>query len=332
MKAKHVAAAVFVFCSLVCVLASADGAAPGAETARDAGRHFRHGVELYGEANYAGALVEFKRAYALSPNVAVLYNVGEAEFQLQDYAGALKIFRRFLADYGANESHRADVESSVAVLGSRVGLVRVTTSPAGADVTIDDDPVGTTPLQEPVLVSVGKRKVVASMAGRPPVLKYVEVAAGDDVPVLLAFAATSEATTPSPATGEERPGPEAPTIAPPGHASTRKAIGWIATGTFAAGAIVFGTLAVSEANSLAEARSELTTHAILDHRANLTTTFSILADSLATASIVVACGISLYWTLSSPRFNGHGAAAARTLGPTLSLTLGPTSAAFKTTF
>ncbi len=182
----------------------------------DAGRHFRRGVDLYGEADYAGALVEFKRAYALAPSASALFNVGEAQYQLQDYAGALKTFRRFLAEFGPGEGHRSEVERNIDVLRTRVGHVAITTTPAGADVSIDDQPAGKTPLGESVLVSVGRRKIVASMPGRAPVTRTIEVAAGDELEVSLPFAATSE-LGPAPSATPADGSPPATAPAPASH-------------------------------------------------------------------------------------------------------------------
>jgi hypothetical protein len=295
----------------------------------EAGKHFRRGVDLYGEADYAGALVEFKRAYALSPSSSALYNVGEAQFQMQDYAGALKTFRRFLSEFGPNEAHRSEVERSIDVLRTRVGHVAVTTAPAGADISVDDQSAGRTPLSESVLVSVGRRKIVASMAGRPPVTRYVEVAAGDELEVTLAFAAPSEpSTTTAPAETAAAGSPAAAAPTHPTDMTHWKIAGWVATGTLAAGAAVFGVLAVSEARELKDARTRFpTTAATLNHDSSLTATYSVLADSLTAAAIVVG-GLSLYWTLSS---SGSGS-PARGSASTTSLAFGPASARLDVTF
>lgn len=296
----------------------------------DAGRHFRRGVDLYGEADYAGALVEFKRAYALAPSAAALYNVGEAQYQMQDYAGALKTFRRFLAEFGPGEAHRSEVERNIDVLRTRVGHLNITTVPAGADVSVDDQPVGKTPLSESALVSVGRRKVVATIAGRPPVTRYVEVAASDDLEVDLQFPAPFEASSGSSSSESPAapPGGSAASPSRPWDATRLKTVGWVATGVFAAGAGVFGILAVTEARDLKNARGEFPgSSATLSHDANLTQTYSILADSLTVAAIVVG-GLSLYWTLSSP------ASASRSRGsvPAARVAVGPTSAWLDVTF
>jgi hypothetical protein len=298
----------------------------------EAGGHFRHGVELYGEADYAGALVEFKRAYTLAPSSAALYDVGEAQYQLQDYAAALTTFQRFLGEFGPNESHRAEVERAVDVLRTRVGHISITTLPLGADVTVDDQAVGRSPFGEPLLVSIGHRKLAASMAGRYPVTSYVDVAAGDNVSVSLQLPAslqlpTAEVTQQlagaAPARSTESP------AAPQPRSSTLRAAGFVAAGVLAAGAVTFGVLAIEESSALTKARATFPpVGATIHHDASLTTTYAILADSFGAAAIAVG-GVALYSVLSAPTAGGY-----RTGGsvPAARVTLGAASARFEMTF
>jgi hypothetical protein len=309
---------------LVAVMHVTYARAEASDISREAGTHFRRGVELYGEANYAGALVEFKRAYALVPSSPALYDIGETQFQLQEYAAALQTFRAFLAEFGPKESHHAEVEADVQLLATRVGQLRVTTVPAGADIAIDDEAVGKTPFAEPLLVSVGHRKVVASSSERLPVTRYVDMAAGDDVAVTLSLLVPVGAVPAPPARHE----PLVETVATPRRraSSTLLRAGWTMTGILAAGAATFGLLALTEANALRQARGELTTSGTLAHDASLTNTFAILADSF-TAAAILAGAISLYWTLPSPS-NDHGSGVVR--GADFSL--GPATARFAMTF
>jgi tetratricopeptide (TPR) repeat protein len=328
--AAVVALAVLVPTPVLAAPASAQMAAPqeGDSPIREAAKHFQHGVVLYGEADYRAALVEFKRAYGLAPNAAVLYNIGETEYQLQDYAAALTTFRRYLAEASGTDSHRGEVENNVEVLRTRVAHLTITTNPPGADVTIDDQPAGRTPLDDAVLVSVGRRKVVAVLAGRPPVTRYVDVAAEDNVSVTVTLpgvvepeAATVEG--PQPSLPSNVPPPASPAAGP-----TLRIVGWVATAVLAGGAATFAVLANKEAADLRNARNAFpTTSALLNHDANLTTTFSIVADSLTAAAVVLG-GITLFSTLSSysPSARTHGRAGETRL------MLGPTSARWSTTF
>src|SRR4051812_31637230 len=78
--------------SIVSVAPSAHAQETAAQ--KEAGTHFQRAVQLYSEADYRAALVEFKRAYELAPHVTVLYNLGQTHYQLQNYAEALNTFER----------------------------------------------------------------------------------------------------------------------------------------------------------------------------------------------------------------------------------------------
>jgi tetratricopeptide (TPR) repeat protein len=290
---------------------------------REAGKHFQRAVALYGEADYRASLVEFKRAYALAPNVAVLYNVGETEYQLQDYASALITFKRYLVESPSNEPHRAEVEGDVEVLRTRVGHLTVATLPVGADVTIDDQPLGKTPLDEAALVSIGHRKIIASMLGRSPVSKFVDVAAEDNVSVTLTLPAPESGAAPLASTSQREGSSGSRGIGP-----TLRVVGWVATAAFAGGAVTFGVLANKASSDLKKARSVFpTTAATLNHDANLATTYAIVADSLTVAAIVVG-DITLFSTLSAASKSSPKSA----LATETRMVVGPTSARLDVTF
>jgi len=324
-RLSTILAAVLVLASAVLTSPRADAQDTDTST-RDAAKHFQRGVALYSEADYNAALVEFQRAYALAPNAAVLYNVGETEFQLRDYASALSTFERYLSEAGAGDPHRAEVESNVRTLRSRVGHLSVVTLPAGAEITLDDQPLGRTPLEGPaLLVSVGRRKVSASMAGRPPVTRFVDVAADDNVSVVLQIPPSPDAaagrTAHAQTATQGQPAPGEATPASGGGSSLRVA-GWIATGALAGGAIAFALLASKASSDLKTTRNTFpTTSGTLTRDANLVSTYSALADSLAAAAIVVG-GVTLVSALSSsstsvatPRPEAAGAARV-SVGPT----------------
>jgi tetratricopeptide (TPR) repeat protein len=285
--------------TLVCVvtaLAAASlprlGAAQDASGSpqREAGRHFDRAVALYGEADYQAALVEFKRAYATAPNPTVLYNVGETEFQLQDYANALAAFTRYLNEAPPGAPHRGEVEASLELLRTRVGHLAVVTVPAGADVAVDDVAAGKTPLADRVTVSVGHRKVTASLPGRPQVVRYVDVAADDNASVTLELPGPSAETGPPSASAQPRPSRASGTL---------RTLGWVSTAMLAGGATGAGALALKASSDLQNARNTYpVSAATLQADADHTRTYSILADSLTVGALVVG-GVTLVATLLS---------------------------------
>jgi PEGA domain len=292
---------------------------------REAAKRFQRGVTLYAEADYRAALVEFRRAYLLAPSTSALYNIGETEYQLQDYANALSSFERYLAVAAPNESHRSEVEGNVEVLRTRVGYLSITTSPAGADLTVDDQPVGKTPLETPVRVSIGRRKITASLTGGVPVTRYVDVAADDHISLTLPLLTSANDT------GAVPPPPEAARSAggapasPSNSGPTLRMAGWITTGALAAGAITFGVIAKKKSSDLEDdQRTFPTTESMLRHDSRVLTTYAVLADSFGAAALIVG-GVTLYFTLTSSPERPRDARAAR-------LSVGPTSALFETSF
>ena len=161
--------------------------APPEAQAHAAATHFDRGVKLYEERDWRAALVEFQRAYEIAPQYRVLYNVGQCLYQVEDYVGSLDAFEKYMAEGSAEvpPERRDQVQGILGELRGRVAHVRVMANVEGAEIAVDDVVVGTTPLASPLLVSAGRRKIVASKAGRTGVVRFVDVAGEDSVDVTL---------------------------------------------------------------------------------------------------------------------------------------------------
>jgi tetratricopeptide (TPR) repeat protein len=263
---------------------------------RDAGRHFQRGVELYNDGDFRGALVEFKRAYVLLPRATVLYDIGETEYQLQDYAKALSTLRRFLQETGPNALHRAEVEVTVETLRGRVGKVALNTDAAGCEVSIEDQPVGLTPLPAPLAVSVGPRKLAVACAGRPVVVRMLEIAGGETTRVDLNLV--------PPAT----PGAELKTASAPvtreNVARSRRqhlTLAWTFTAVLAAGAVGLGAAALIESSRLKSMKQTFPVdRTALDRQATLTTALAITTDVVGAVALAAAA-LSTYVTVRERR-------------------------------
>jgi tetratricopeptide (TPR) repeat protein len=272
-----------------CLVGSGAGArvaaadAPAGSIVQEAGKHFSRGVSLYQEADYRAALVEFRRAYEIAPNTAVLYNIGETYYQLQNYAQAMTTLERYLTEAGAGAPHSDEVDKTLDILRARVGKIEVTTNLPDTEITVDDELVGKAPLKEPVLVSIGRRKITAMHSGRQPETRFIEVAAGDTAKLTLDLADPEGAARPI--------GPAAPSNLP--------TVGWIATGAFAVGSVTMGILAYRASNQLKDARNTFgVTHDDLTSKANKVSTYAAIADGLGAAAIVTGV---LTFTLSRSR-------------------------------
>ncbi len=278
--------------------------APDSPT-KQAGQHFERGVALYNETDYRAALVEFKRAYEIAPNAAVLYNLGQTYYQLQNYAAALSAFERFISESGDSPMHKQEVDDMIKTLRLRVGKIQISTSLPDTEITVDDDLVGKTPLTAAVVVSVGRRKITALHNGRNAETRYVDVSAGDLVKVAIDFPNAASAT------------PETPTLAAAGKSAEPAPRGpglrnglWVATGVLAAGAITTGILALHAQTELSDARNTFPeTASDLDTKSRNVKTYGAIAD--ITGGLAIISGVfALYFTISkSPTHEVHAGIA-----------------------
>ena len=267
----------------------------GPAATRVAAKHFQRGVDSYAQSDYRAALIEFNRAYALVPNPDVLYNLGETQYELQDYAGALIAFERYLAETIDANPHHKEVARQIDVLCKLVGHVTIATTPAGADVEIDDRLVGRTPIDAPILVSAGRRKVAASLAGWAPIVVHVDVPAGDVRALSLELPGPSPSPPTAPWSWDSPPQPQQ---APAPGGGTLRALGWIGTAALAVGAGVFGVMALQEWGALQRTGAAgATSGKALADDANRMLMYSALAEGLGAGAAVVG-SVTLYATLS----------------------------------
>jgi hypothetical protein len=257
-----------------------------ASPVKEATTHFRRGVALYSEADYRGALTEFKRAYEIAPAANVLYNIGETYYQLQNYAAALSVFERYLNESGPTALHRHEVEQTMETLRTRVGKVRLTANVEGYEVTVDDELIGKAPFEAPITVSVGRRKITAMAPGRSPDTRFVDVPTGDTVDVALSLAALGGPATVSPAGGKGEAGVDLVKV------------GWITTGALGAGTVATGIWAYVASRQLQDARQKFPADgAELDSKSSRAKTLALVAD-LVGAATVAAGAVTLKLSLS----------------------------------
>jgi PEGA domain len=262
----------------------------------DAKAHFKSGTDLYDENNFRGALVEFQRAYELAPSYKILYNIGQVDMELQDYAGALVAYRRYLREGGADvpPARVGQVKEELDKLSRRVGRIVVQTA-AGAEVLVDDIRVGFAPLPEPATVNTGRHQVTVHVTGHEPDSRVVDIAGQQDVTVAI----DNDLVAPG---GPSNPGnPQQPSepAGPPSRAPMITA--WTFTGVFGVAATVTGIIALSDASTLSNLRNTFpTSKSDLDSQRSKVTTAAALTDAFAAATLVSA-GLAAYFTISHHR-------------------------------
>lgn len=283
------------------------------ETVAEAARRFELGLGFYRDGDFRLAVIEFDRAYELVPDYRVLFNIGQVNIQLGNYARARRALERYLAEGGDEvpperiEQVNADLE----MLRPRTAYLVITVSVDGAEILIDDEPIGFSPLAEPLLVDAGRHSVTARHRGSSAIPQSVVVAGGDERTVSLQIKTEEPAVGPqpgdvSPPVGTPPPGAFPPPVEPP---FPRWWLGWTATGALAAGATVVGVVAVNAAQENERLQSVDTTRDELEDSAGRAGTLLGVTDAL-TAATVITAGLSVYVTARHFR----GVKAARSGG------------------
>ena len=266
--------------------ASAQGPAAAGATASDAEQHFKRGIKLFDDGDFKLALVEFERSYELVPNFRVLYNIGEVQFQLNHYAAALRTLSHYLEVGGERilPNRRAEVQRDLEALKIRTAHLGVNVNVPGAEILVDGERIGRSPLVESELIDAGAHRLVVQKQGYVAYSEAVTLAGADERAVDVRLAPVPEVEAPRIVEVRESPG-----LGPVW-------IGWgptVALGIATVGTTVAWQNADSKLTDLKNSPSSATER---EGQARS-------VDTLRTASFVLggtaiaAAGVSLFFTL-----------------------------------
>jgi hypothetical protein len=256
------------------------------EAEQEAARaHFKMGVDFYRERNFRAALIEFKRAYRAAPHYKLLYNLGQASVELQEYASAIDYLSGYLRA-GRDEiddARRKEVEQTILDLEARIATVTIECED-GANISVDDESIGRTPLDRLVRVSAGRRRFTAERANGQRTERVLDVAAGDHLTVSLSFEERSD---------EAQANMEAVESAGSGTAAAGRSspiIPWAiaATAVLAAGTGTVGVLTLLAEKDYDDERMRETTKTQLDSLRDDAKTKALVTDILLSATVASA--------------------------------------------
>jgi hypothetical protein len=187
------------------------------ENRKEAAERFKRGVQLQSDGNLDAAVLEFERAYELAPAYQVLFNIAVVYRDKNDRASALRAFERFLSEGGAkvDAKRRKEVEGEIAKLRDVVATVTIKSNVDGADVILDDTPLGKTPIKQPILVNVGRHKIEASKDGYKSDAQLFALAGRDERTITLNLKEIKVDPPPPPPPTNTAPPPPPPTTAAP---------------------------------------------------------------------------------------------------------------------
>jgi len=275
--------------------AASPSAPASAEALKEAGERYARGLSLYGDGEFLLALVEFERAYQLSNNFKVLYNIGQVRIQLGRYAKAKEALEEYLKTGGASLSAERvqAVNKDLATLAERTASLNVVTSEVGADISLDGKVIGTSPLTAPLIVDAGEHNLVLHKAGFYDASQSVTLAGHDQLDLTLEL-------KPIPVATQNTPVDTRPTQVASKPSHTAMWATWGATGALAATAGVVGYFGISKANELESMRTDYgVTRGELDKAQSQARTLLAISDVAAGLAIATG-GVALYLTLSRP--------------------------------
>jgi hypothetical protein len=242
--------------------------ARAATDAEQAEALIREGVRLRAHDATPRALPLFEKAYQISRTPRTAAQLGLCELELHDYVAA----ERHLSEALAAPEHPWIAKNKAALKGpldtarASVGELALVVSPAGADVSLNGQPVDRALLGAPIRLDKGPVDLEVRAPGYAPARDTITIVGGKREQRTYALVRTA----PSPGASEIRPGavvslappaPDsgaaalldtAPSPAPAGSHDKRRTAAWI-TGGAAVGALVIGTAEAFNASSKSDA-------------------------------------------------------------------------------
>jgi len=146
---------------------------------------YEGGKILYGDKDYASAIAKFQRAYELSSDPRLLFNIAVCQKNLRKYSKMLATVRRYLEDGAAllSADDKAQAQEIVKTVEAFVSELKLTVDEKDAEVFVDDEKVGITPLVGPTFVDVGVRKIKVSKKGYKDAIVSKQVPGGGAIAV-----------------------------------------------------------------------------------------------------------------------------------------------------
>lgn len=141
---------------------------------------YEAGRVLFQDGDYAGAALKFGKAFEESKDPRLLWNVAAAEKNLRHYSKVIAALEQYLAEGGdkLTEQDRADAKQLVETVGAFVGTIEIKVDQADAEITLDEEPIGTSPLEKPIRVDHGSHVVRVKKSGFEDFVARPKVAGG----------------------------------------------------------------------------------------------------------------------------------------------------------
>jgi hypothetical protein len=168
-------------------------AAQDAERRGDADAARGHSSDA--KAQWSNAAAAYQEAIAAGDDVTVNYALAVVEEKLGHHADAYKRLQIVAKADGVKPDVIKKVQAKLDDVTAKVGTVKLTVSPDGAQVSVAGNVVGTTPLADPLVLAPGGYTVTLSAPGYQPKDTELKVQAGSESEHKIALDAIPIAVT-----------------------------------------------------------------------------------------------------------------------------------------
>lgn len=239
------------------------------------------------KSEYERALAAYAKAHELVPNPKIYYPMAIAEEKLEKWVDVATHLRLFLAGVpDADAKMKADAEKRLENAKLNIGVIALSVTPEGAQISIDGNVVGTAPLAEPLFLAPGEYTMSITADGHKPMEQKVMIEAGSESErtfELESAAVIIETPRPPP------PPPEIPM--PPKPSKTMLYISAGATLAFFAGATTTGIMAIGKSGTFKDDNAD---EDVREDARQSGKSLALLTDGLVLGTIV-AGGLTAYY-------------------------------------
>lgn len=145
---------------------------------------------LASDGDFAGALIKFGSAYDASKDPRLLWNIAFCHKNLRHYAKVTATLKQYIETGGTllSASDRKEAQDLIAMIEPFTTRATLKVSPDGAQIFVDDEPIGTSPLPGPIVLDIGERHLRVAKDGFVTHEKAVVVAGGPELTLTIALA------------------------------------------------------------------------------------------------------------------------------------------------
>ena len=158
-----------------------EATSPQLKKARDL---WYRGVDAFRNGNYEAARLAFTECYQLMPKSDVLRNLSISEIHSGHYVSAARHLTQLLEAPGELPPNvREEATTRLAQAQAQIGQLGIEVDVAGADIRIDGEAIGRSPLEGNWYIEPGQHEVVISKAGYPVERRQVFALVGVLIPI-----------------------------------------------------------------------------------------------------------------------------------------------------